>query len=161
MKVVITMALSTAALNKMIVGKRLAAQARQLRGAAAVGQEHQQDRRLREPRHVGHQRDHGPPQRRIVHHQNVRLLEIALRGCRQRAGAEEPQQRGLARPVEEIPVHPMAGDAGELVEAGERRIDVQPLAKPFGQACLDARRQCGTGVVLHCLMSVPSVGAAH
>jgi hypothetical protein len=115
----------------------------------AVAQEHQQHRRLREPRHIGHQRDDGAPLRLILHVQNVRLLQIALRGRRQRAGAQEPQQCGLDRLVEEIPVHAVAGNAGELVEALERRIDVQPLAEASGQAFLDGGSEFGISVILH------------
>jgi hypothetical protein len=63
----------------MIVRKRLSAQARQLRGAAPVGQEHEQHRRVLEPRHVGHERDHGAPLLLLVHDQDVGLLEIAFR----------------------------------------------------------------------------------
>jgi hypothetical protein len=99
----------------MIVRKRLSAQACQLRGAAAVGQEHQQHRRILEPGHVGHERDDGLPLLGIVQNENIRLLEIALGWRRQRAGAEQVQQRALDRAVEEIPMHAVAGNAGELV----------------------------------------------
>ena len=107
----------------MIVGERLAAHTRQLRRACSVGQEHHQHRRVREPGHVGHERDQRLPLIRCGEDQDVGLLQIALGRRREGAGTQEPQQCGLDRLVEKIPMHAVAGDAGELVEARERRIN--------------------------------------
>ena len=66
------------------------------------------------------------------------MLQVALGRRRERAGAQEPQQRGLDDLVAVAPLRAMTGDAGKLVQAGKTCIDVEAFAKSLHQRLLNA-----------------------
>ncbi len=67
---------------EMVVRERLAAHRRELRRAAAVGEEDEEHRRLDEPWHFRKQRGDGMALSFVANNQNIALLQIAL--CRRR-----------------------------------------------------------------------------
>ena len=122
----------------MIVRERLAAQARQLRGAAAVGQEHQQHRRLREPRHVGHQRDDGAPLLRIVHAPGYRpAADRSSRAptARRRRGAATAPARPVGRENPGAPGGRRCGRARRGRRAPDRPAGARRTAAPGCPRC--------------------------
>src|SRR5262249_56694746 len=68
---------------------------------------------------------------------DVGLRRVALRRRRQRAGAKEPQQRGLDRARQKSSMHAMAGNSRELREPRQAGIDSDRLAEAFGELILD------------------------
>jgi hypothetical protein len=134
----------------MIVGERLVAQPRNRRQPARVGEEHQKYRSIRDPRHVGDQRGDRALLGLVAHHHDIGLLQIALRGRRKRAGAQQAHELRLDRTRQEAPVHAMAGDPRQLVQSPEIGIDRTRLAEPFGERILDQLGGClRRGVLLH------------
>ena len=81
-------------LVEMIVRKRLVVEFCQHRQPFAVGDEHQEGRRVHDPRHVGNGRDDAGTDCRVGDDDDVALLQVALGRRRKRAGAQQPQQVG-------------------------------------------------------------------
>src|SRR5262249_19445194 len=72
----------------------------------------------------------------VTHHQDIGLLQVAFGRRRQRAGAEKPQQVGRDLLVEELAMHAVAGDTGQLVEAGEIFVDGEVFSEPLLEGVL-------------------------
>src|SRR6266852_5080035 len=81
-------------LVEVIVRERLAAKLGDALKAPAIGEKNQEDGRNDDPWHIGDQLADGPAHSAVADNEDVALLQVALRGRRERAGAEEPQQRG-------------------------------------------------------------------
>ena len=64
--------------------------------------------------------------------------------------AEQPDEPRLDRLRQKAPMHAVAGDAGELVQSRQLRIDGTALAEPFGQRLFDELGgRLGRDVLLH------------
>src|SRR5437764_10776678 len=70
--------------------------------------------------------------------EDVALLQVALRRRRERAGAEEPQQRGFNALVAVAAVRAMTRDTGKLIQTRKARIDADVFAKTFKECVANA-----------------------
>ena len=145
-------------LIEMIVGERLAAHFRDFRQPPAVRQEHQERRRGADERLVG---DEIGDRRLVRLARRSRCRPAAGRSCsaptarRRRAAAAD--RRSTARSVI-APVHAAAGEAGQLVEAGEIFIDRECFAEAPAQRIANAAG-CGSACSFQCsnLSPCPSI----
>ena len=123
----------------MIVRERLAAQFGDCRQPPPVGEEDQEGRRLADPRHVRDQarrfraRDFG-----VLDHHDIALLQIALRGRRQRAGADQTNQPRIQRFCGITAEDAMFDDCLDVIETRPGRIDRHRLAETVLQQRFEA-----------------------
>ncbi len=121
---------------EVIVREWLVAHLGDRRHAGAVGDEHQERRRVRDPRHVGDGGRDRALHGLVVDDDDVALLQIALGRRRQRAGAQEPQRVGRNRLRKETAVAAMARHGGKFGKAEKVGIDRNALAEAFGERVL-------------------------
>ena len=103
---------------EVFVGEGFAAPFPDVADAPVVAAEHQEQRRIQDPRHFREMRDDAPAFGGVGDMNDVGLLQIAFGRCRQRAGAEQPQQVRTDRIRAIAAQRPVFGDTRQFGDAG-------------------------------------------
>src|SRR5262252_4384315 len=118
----------------MIVRERFATQLGNRRQAPAVRGEHEEYRRIIDPRHLPDKRHNGLSYRGVADDDDIALLEIAFGRGSEGARAKEAKQIGRYRAGQVSSMRTMAGYFFEFVQPGQFGINLE-----FGTKALEQR----------------------
>ncbi len=138
---------------EVIVGERFATELGNRRQTPAVRGEHEEYRRIIDPRHLRNKRHNGLSYRGVADDDDIALLEIAFGWGREGACAKEAKQIGRYRARQVSSMRTMAGYFFQFVQPGQFGINLEFGAKALEQRgvyCLRSRiirheppRACG------------------
>src|SRR6516162_5940284 len=118
---------------EVIVRERFATQLGNRRQAPAVRGEHEEYRRIIDPRHLPDKRHNGLSYRGVADDDDIALLEIAFGRGSEGACAKEAKQIGRYRAGQESSMRTMAGYFFQLVQPGQFGINLKFRAKALEQ----------------------------
>src|ERR1700730_6636083 len=127
---------------EVIVRERFATELGNRRQTPAVRGEHEEHRRIIDPRHLRDKRHNGLSYPGVADDDDIALLEIAFGRGREGACAKEAKQSGLDRAGQVASMRTMAGYFFQFVQPGELGINLEFGAKALEQGpiyCLRSR----------------------
>src|ERR1700730_792130 len=127
---------------EVIVRERVATELGNRRQTPAVRSEHEEYRRIIDPRHLRDKRHNGLSYRGVADDDDIALLEVAFGRGREGTCAKEVKQIGLYRAGQVSSMRTMAGYFFQFVEPGQFGINLEFGAKALEQRpiyCLRSR----------------------